>query len=140
MKKLVLLTSLVLATNSFASIKTYKELAHSVVIGDHIRIGLMMKNCTINDSPVQNPMFKFGYFSPNEIIMTNGDTLVASLNHFTKNDLRAAGRPAYQYVTYTFTPDNNVRVTMDLLDAVSYASLVPKEVYDCKLGKGVYVI
>lgn len=152
MKKITLLATLLMATNCFAAAPAasmpqaldamfnYKDVVTAVANGHDIRIGLILKDCTMNGKKIEKPIFKVGLYSPNEVILSNDDNVVASLRHFTKNDARAPGKPVWQYAVYTITPDDNVKLSVEVLDAETNATVVNKETYDCKLGVASYVL
>ena len=154
MKEFLLLSALLLSTNSFAQPAThdiqsapkaltdYVEIVHAIGEGRDIRILFEPDHCRNADgSDTKSTLFWMGAFTPNEVIITHNKEIAASLNHLTMNDPNYPGKAVYQFATYTISfGDNNLRVTSQVIDANSHAPLSEKNTYVCALneGAGVY--
>jgi hypothetical protein len=133
MKKFILLSSLVLATPSFADqLQSYDEITAALTTGKSIHVVTDFAQCsTANKAAVKT--MSMAIFTPNEIGIMS-DHVAMSLNHFTINDPYFPGKSVYEFVRYTITPDNNMNVSLQVLDAVTYASLMDKISYNCKIN------
>jgi hypothetical protein len=59
--------------------------------------------------------------------------------HFTLNNPNFPKVPLYEFVRYTFTDDNNLNLSYQVLDAQNYSPLTEKASYICKLDVGVKI-
>lgn len=137
MRKLFLLTSLLISTNSFSDeLHNFNELKSAVMTGKTIRVAVDFLKCSSankGDEPVS-----IGVFTPNAIHVAN-DHVAASLTHFTLNDPSFPGKPVYEFVSYTIADDNNLNLTDQVLDAVNYTPLSDKFSFNCKIDSGVKI-
>jgi hypothetical protein len=65
---------------------------------------------------------------------------LASLNHFTLNDNNAKNKAVYQFARYKITAENNVIVSMQVLDAVTWQPITDKKSFTCQLNNGAYIV
>lgn len=117
----------------------YEEVLAAVYHGQDIRIGFEFDRCT-GDAKSNYAAFGYGIYTPNEIIVSNSGAILASLNHFTLNDNNAKNQAAYQFVRYKITPDNNVLVSMQVLDAATWQPITTKKTFTCTLNSGAYIV
>lgn len=140
MKKLLLLAGLALAGNSFAGeLANYSQVKHAVMNGESIRIAVDFTKCSAANSKSVLPRYTLGVFSPNAIVINSDDTIKTAMKHFTLNDKNAPGKAVYQFVVYTMSPDNSVKLSIYVLDAVNYAAVAPKEAVVCSMAEGAKV-
>lgn len=127
MKKLTLLVSFLISTNSIAGeLHNFNEIKTAIVTGKTINIAVDFSKCTASNKGVA-PSITIGVFTPNSIVVT--DRIATSLTHFTLNN----EKPVYEFVRYTITDDNSVNVTEEVLDAVKYTPTSDKISFNCKL-------
>jgi len=139
-KKLFLLSSLFIVTNTFAAeLHNFDQVKSVVTTGKSIRISIDFTKCTPEKNAVTQDTMNLGIFTPNEIIVDSNGRIDASLMHFTLNDPNFPDKPIYQFVRYTLTSDNNVNLATQLLDATNYASLKDKVSFDCKIDTGAHI-
>lgn len=129
----------VMMTKAPNYLHNYEEVLAAVYHGQDIRIGFEFDKCS-SDSKAKNAAFDFGVYTPNEIIVANSGAILASLNHFTLNDNNAKNQAVYQFARYKITADNNVVVSMQVLDAATWQPITPKKSFTCALNNGAYIV
>lgn len=133
MKKLALLVSFLISTNSVAGeLHNFNEVKTAIVSGKTIHIAIDFSKCSASNKGIAQSM-SIGVFTPTAIVVT--DHIATSLTHFTLNN----GKPVYEFVRYTITDDNNVNVTNQVLDAVNYTPIADKSAFNCKLETGAKI-
>lgn len=137
MKKISFLALLLISTNNTAGqLHNFTEIKTAATKGKSIHIIIDFLKCvTRNKAPAPVSM---GVFTPNTIYITQ-DYVAASLMHFTLNNPGFPERPVYEFVRYTITPDNNVDVVAQTLDAVNYTPLSNKFSFYCQIGTGAKI-
>ena len=140
MKKLLLLTSLLMMTNCFAGeLKDYLQVKTAVTQGQSIRIATDFSKCTSDTNSKSLQKYLLGVFSPNSIVIDNAGKIKSSLKHFSLNDPNVPGKPVYQYVAYVLNQDNSIKISVNVLDAVSYAPIKATSVVNCTIADGVSI-
>ncbi|KTD53619.1 VirK protein [Legionella santicrucis] len=139
MKKLVLWALMVLmASTGFAhSLQHFKDVQKAVLKGKHVHFVVDFLKCA-GPTPLKMDPLLVGLVSFHEIAMTQ-DKLAASSNHFTLNDPQFINQPVYEFARYTLTNDDQMTISMQVLDAKDYSLLTDKVTYKCKLGESVKV-
>ena len=137
MKKLALLASLLISTNSIAGeLHNFNEVKTAIVTGKTIHIAINFSRCSASNKGMTQSM-SIGVFTPNAIAIT--DHIATSLTHFTLDNPSFPGKPVYEFVRYTITGDNNVNLTDQVLDAVNYTPISDKVSFNCKLETGAKI-
>lgn len=139
MKKLILLGALLASSTVFAKtqIHNYDEIVSSINNGIPLHIVTNFAQCSATNKSAATVM-SAAYFSPKEIGVT--DTHVATaLTHFTMNDPLFPGRGVNEYVRYTITPDKTVKVILNVLDPVTYNTLIDPITFTCKLDEATKI-
>ena len=138
MKKLVLISFLFIATNSFAGeLHNFSEIKSAVTTGKSIHIATDFVKCSTSKKEALLSAH-VGVFTPNEIQVI--DTHIAtSFMHFTLNNPSFPDVPVYEFVRYTITDDNNLNLSYQALDARNYAPLTKKASFNCKIDMGVKI-
>ncbi len=132
MKKFILLSGLLLATTSFADqLHNYNDITAAITNGKSLHIVTNLSQCTTTAKRATTTM-SVGSFTPNEIAVTDSH-IATAMTHFTLNNPFFPGKPVYEFVRYTITPDNTMAVTVDMLDAPSYAKLKDPMTFNCTL-------
>ena len=137
MKKMCMLSFifLVSSVNVFAgSIQSYQELADAMRAGDRFTIVLNLHEVTCNFS------MPLGYFAPNKMMLVGAvdaqdEKIITSDMHFTDK----AGFPAYEYVKYTFKPDNSLAVRAALYNPVTFEPIGESHIINSTIGQGVKI-
>ncbi|MBK2357615.1 VirK family protein [Francisella hispaniensis] len=116
MKKTIALSTMVLIslTNIAFSeeLNNYSDILNAVKDGKNITTFIDFSNC--------KPKIKVsGQFSPKSIII-HDDSIIFSDTHFTRNNPQYPNQPILEYVTYKINNDNNVNITIDILNANNY--------------------
>lgn len=138
MKKLILLASLLITTNSFADeLHNFNEIKAAVIIGKTIHIAIDFSKCAAPNKANAQSM-NVGIFTPSAIQVAN-DHIATSLTHFTLNNPGFPDKPIYEFVRYTITGDDNVNLTAHVLDAVNYISLSNRISFNCKIDSGAKI-
>ena len=131
MKKMALLSSLILSTTSMAGeLPNYNAIKTSVLSGKSIHIVIDFSKCSTSAKNIADST-SVGIFSPSSIAIT--DHIATSLTHFTLNDPSFPARPVYEFVRYVITDDNHVNLTTQVLDAVNYGPISDKISFNCPL-------
>lgn len=137
MKKICMLSFIFLlsSVNLFAgSIQSYQELADAMRAGDRFTIVLNLHEATCNFS------MPIGYFAPSKMMLVgavdhNDEKIITSDMHFTDR----AGFPAYEYIKYTFKPDNTLTVHAAIYNPVTFESIGSDHVINSTIGNGVKI-
>jgi hypothetical protein len=138
MKKLILLTSLLSATNCFANaLHNFDEIKTAVITGKTIHIVIDFSKCSMPSKQMTRSVV-IGAFTPNAIQIVN-DHIATSLTHFTLTNPSFPEKPVYEYIKYTITDKNNVNVTHQVLDAANYTSLSNISSFNCKIESGAQI-
>ncbi len=138
MKKLILLSGLFLTTTAFAGeLHNYNDIVSAISSGTSLHFVTDFTQCTPTKKSAAAATvittMSTGAFTPNEIGVTS-EHIATALTHFTLNDPMFPGKPVNEFVRYTITPDNNMNVILNVLDPVTYASLLnPPIVLNCKI-------
>jgi hypothetical protein len=135
-KSLLLLTSLLITTNSFAAeLYYFDDIKKAVMTGKNIHIAIDFSKCTSSSMTAQfayTQSMNMAVFTPDAILAS--DTRIAtSLKHFTMDNPRIR-RPVYEYVRYTISNNNTVSLTGQVLDAATYTPLSALSYTSCELG------
>lgn len=140
MKKLILLVGALAATTTFAKdLKDYKQIRASVTTGKLVRIATDLTKCTATKAKVFDDSINFGVYTPNEIIINNNEDIVASLNHFTHRDHNFPNKAVIQSIQYVISPNNNVTLNVQIIDALVYQPLTDPMAYNCQLNTAAKV-
>lgn len=139
MKKLLLLSSLcVLSTAGFAGeLNDYEAIKNALTNGQSVRLVTNFAQCTTLSPTVLKTMM-VGIFTPNEIGFTDNH-IATSMTHFTMNDPFFPNKPVFEFARYTITPDNNISVSLQVLEAPTYIQLMDKISFNCKINEAVKV-
>ena len=138
MKKRFLLILALMATaclNTFASpIDSYQQLTTALRKGKKIVILLDLEQSTGKSG------MPTGYFAPNALMLvpakeSSPEHVSTSLLHFTDQ----SGAPTYEYVKYTFYPDNTVMIRTTCYDPVTFQLLKEPRTFNTSLNKGLFV-
>ncbi len=131
MKYILFICVLFMAAADAAVIGSYEELTTAMRAGARVMIEVDLGAC------MQNENMPVGYFSPSSMMIVPGakEHVVTSDLHFTDT----SGRPAYEYVKYTFNSDGSVVVQVTALDPQSFKALAKPHTIICSLGSGVQV-
>jgi hypothetical protein len=152
MKRLLPCLTLILAAQAYAVspatmmssspnyLPNYEQILSAVTQGQDIRIGFAFEKCTNETNTPVKSAFQLGIYTPNEVIVANSGSILASMNHFTLNDNQAKGQAAYQFARYKITTDNNIILSMQVLNAVTMQPVGVKQTYTCALGTGAFVV
>ncbi len=140
MRKLLLLSLLLMVTNTFADeLHNFDQVKSAVTTGKSIRIAIDFSKCSTEKNSLLQDINNMGVFTPNEIVIDKFGRISTSLMHFTLNDQIFPAKPVYQFLRYTMTSDNNVNLSFQVLDATNYSSLTDKVSFDCKLDAAAKV-
>lgn len=114
-----------------APVESYEELTSAMRSGNQVMIEVDLAAC------MQNKAMPVGYFTPNALMIVPGakEKVVASDLHFTDH----SGRPAYEYVKYTFNADESVLIEVSVYDPVTFKQLSKPYTISSSLGQGVNV-
>jgi len=151
MKRVIALVAAFIMSNSFAKSQDVARFATADALTKYedvfdyvdknkgkIRIEVNASQC--GDDTVNEYYHEVYEPEPSEVLIKwYSYDIITSKTQFTKNDRRTAGRPAFRYINYTISKGNNVTITEELLDAVSYAPLTEKQTMICTLNKGVFI-
>lgn len=130
MKKLIILSGLLLSTTSFADeLHNYNDIVAAISSGKQLRIVTNFSECTTT-TKVAPKIMSLASFVPNEIGVTDAH-IATAITHFTLNDPFFLGKPVYEFARYTITPDKNMSVTLQILDAPTYKILMDKISFNC---------
>ncbi|EKD73851.1 MAG: hypothetical protein ACD_45C00172G0003 [uncultured bacterium] len=133
MKKLILLGGFFLTTATFAGqLHNYNDMVSAISSGKPLRFVTNFSQCETNNKKASSSTTLIGSFTPNEIGVTDSH-IATSLTHFTLNDPFFLGKPVYEFARYTITPDNRMSVTLEILDASTYTSLMDKISFNCQI-------
>lgn len=115
-------------TSSAYEINSYQKFTSSIRAGDHFTILFEHEKCT-------------GYFVPSSMLIIPAsdkqqERVVTSHLHFTDH----FGFPAYEYIKYTFSADNNVLVHVKVYDPVHFKEIGPPYDVECSLGTNIKIL
>ncbi len=133
MKKLYALALLLMQVGLFAGeVGSYEELADAMRTGERFTFVVNLQEMTCNFS------MPIGYFVPSKMMLIGAvdhqdEKIVTSDLHFTD----CSGIPTYEYVKYTFAPDNTLHIRL----VVYSTTFVPLAEHDinCSIGNGVKI-
>lgn len=116
------------------TIESYEELVSAMKAGRHFVIILDLVQAT------GKPSMPTGYFQPKSMMLmpateTTEERLMTSYLHFS--DLQ--GKPRYEYIKFTFAPDQNVVVHYTIYNAQDFSQIGTTQHFDCSLGNGIEV-
>lgn len=132
MKKILLLSSFFLSTTVFAGeLNSYNDIVTYITYGVPLHFVTNFAQCT-GDKVNAAKTMSLGSFTPSEIGVTENH-VAAATTHFTLNDPFFPGKAVYEYARYTITPDNNMTVSLQVLDAATYTKLMNPISFNCKL-------
>jgi hypothetical protein len=135
-KKILLsLIAISLTLNAFANpIHSYQSLVSAMHAGNYFVILSNLQQCTgKSDMPT-------GYFTPNAMLLvpataTAPEHIATADLHFTDG----TGNPNYEYIKYTFNPDNSVVIRTTVYNPQNFQPVGTDHVIHCALDKGVEV-
>ena len=136
MKKCFLLFLALMAASCLnaCTIDSYQQLTDAIRKGKKFVILLDLEQCTGKSG------MPTGYFAPNALMLVPAqesapEHVATSLLHFTDH----AGSPTYEYVKYTFYPDNTVEVRTAFYDPQTFKPLREPHSFTTSLNKGLFV-
>lgn len=136
MKKLVLLASLLASTFAFSQeLINFEEVKTAITGGKKIHLTIDMLKCTWNKPPVDVMTFAL---TPNEFGIVNDMIFIAN-THFTLENPAFLNRPIYEFHKYIITPDNQLTLTAQVLDAISFKPLAEKKIIRCDINTGAKI-
>lgn len=127
---------LLTSVNLFAgSVQSYQELSDAMRAGDKFTIVLNLHEVTCNFS------MSTGYFTPSKMMLVGAidaqdEKIITSDMHFTDR----AGFPAYEYVKYTFKPDNTLTVRAAIYNPQTFEQIGSEHVINSTIGNGVKIV
>lgn len=126
---------LMVTTSSYAAqVKDYSELLQTVKQGYPITIVTHFEKCQDEASKIPNKTLS--YFRPHAIwVVADGQEITTSDLHFTDY----MGKPVYQYLQYTFTPNNRVIIVAKSLKPGSFLAKAKAITMSCPLGSAIAV-
>ena len=132
MRKIVLISALLLTTNAFGKeLSSFEEIKAAAAQGEHIHIAVDFSQCrALQKSPAMN---NIGVFTPETLQITQ-HAIVTSFTHFTLNSPTLPNRPTIEFIKYRIDNRNIVNVTMQTLDATNYARLGETMGWSCPLA------
>jgi hypothetical protein len=119
---------------SAAPIQSYQELASAMRAGNRFVVLLNLQQCTGKSN------MPIGYFIPSAMLLipstdTNAEYIATSHLQFTDY----SGNPAYEYIKFTFNPDNSVIVRTLVYEPQTFKPTSPARIINCGLDKGVEI-
>jgi len=138
MKKIILFVSLLVSSNCFADeLSNFDQIKTAVITGKTIHMVIDFLKCSALNKSIKSSIM-VGVFTPNTIDVTD-DHITTSLTHFTFDNPRFPGKAIYEFVKYTITDNNNISVTDQELDAVTYQPISNIFSFNCKISSGAKV-
>lgn len=123
---------LLLQSLNAAPIESYQELSSALRSGNHFVIITDLEKCT---GKIGMPT---GYVVPKAMMLVpakeqTAERIVTSDLHFSNH----SGKPTYEYVKYTFNPDNTVVIKTTFYDAPTFLPSDASHTINCFLGNGI---
>jgi len=141
MKKLLILPLLFLSMPSVAEeLRSHAAIEAAIVEAKSIRIMVDFSQCIFNE---QNKMAQqldlgVGIYTPNEIIF-NKQGIAASLSHFTVSRQHNPKKAVYQFARYHILANDEVHISTQELDAVTFEPVTPEFQLSCPLNSATRV-
>lgn len=138
MKKIalsILIATLGFSVNAFAKpIHSYADLAAAMQAGNYFVILANLQQCTGKSG------MPTGYFTPNAMLLvpataTTPEHIATSDLHFTDS----TGNPTYEYIKYTFNPDNSVVIQTAVYNPQNFQPIGTANTINCAFGKGIEI-
>ena len=138
MKKIILFSSLLISSPSFATdLHHYDQVKNAVSSGVPIHIVIDFEKCKSSNTVATQAAIT-GMYTPEAVLMV-GDQLMTSFKHFTLSNPEFAGKAVYEYVKYTIASDDSVSLTSQVLDVANYRPLADKKTFNCKLDESARI-
>lgn len=142
MKKFILLSSLIFATNCFANpLQNFEQIKAAINEGKNVRIIIDYAKCSMTTGTKNTTMPSYtGAYTPNEIGINNDAGYVAASSmHFTLNNPQFPSKAIYEFVRYTISSDGSIAISLTNLDAANFTTLTGKMSFTCKMNESARI-
>ena len=137
-KKIILLSALLLSSNLFAKeLQNYDEVKSAVLNGQSIHINVDFTKCAT--AARQNAEdLHVASFTPTAIQIAR-DHIATSLTHFTLGNPHYPDKPIYEFIKYTINQNGILILNAQALNPLLYTPIGEAMTFTCKVGEGVRI-